>query len=236
VVASAMSGLYSGSSIANVVTTGTFTIPLMKRTGFTPEKAGAVEVASSTNGQLTPPVMGAAAFLISEFTGVSYTDIIRHAFIPAVASYIALVYIVHLEAMKLDLRGLPKPSSTLSLGAKAIGFLSGFIGLAALAAVVYYGLGWLKGVAPDLAFPAVVVLCAVIYLILIGVAARRPDLEVDSPDAPIDELPRAGETAVTGLYFTLPIVILIWCIMVERLSPALSAFWASVTMIVIALT
>ncbi|MGA1646639.1 MAG: TRAP transporter permease, partial [bacterium] len=69
VVASGLSGLYSGSSIANVVTTGTFTIPLMKKTGFTAEKAGAVEVASSTNGQLTPPVMGAAAFLIAEFTG-----------------------------------------------------------------------------------------------------------------------------------------------------------------------
>jgi TRAP transporter 4TM/12TM fusion protein len=79
VLASAASGLYSGSSIANVVTTGTFTIPLMKKTGFKPEKAGAVEVASSTNGQLTPPVMGAAAFLIAEFTGISYTDILKHA-------------------------------------------------------------------------------------------------------------------------------------------------------------
>ena len=87
VVASAMSGLYSGSSIANTVTTGTFTIPLMKRTGFTPEKAGAVEVASSTNGQLTPPVMGAAAFLIAEFTGISYTDILKHALVPALVSY-----------------------------------------------------------------------------------------------------------------------------------------------------
>ena len=106
VVASALSGLYSGSSIANVVTTGTFTIPLMKRTGFQPEKAGAIEVASSTNGQLTPPVMGAAAFLISEFTGISYPELIKHAFLPAIISYIALVYIVHLEAMKLGLQGL----------------------------------------------------------------------------------------------------------------------------------
>ena len=128
VVASAMSGIYSGSSIANTVTTGTFTIPLMKRTGFSAEKAGAVEVASSTNGQLTPPVMGAAAFLISEFTGVSYPEIIKHALIPAVASYIALVYIVHLEAMKLDLKGLPRPPATMTLAHKAIGFLSGFIG------------------------------------------------------------------------------------------------------------
>ncbi|MCB1399837.1 MAG: TRAP transporter permease, partial [Rhodobacteraceae bacterium] len=96
VVGSAMTGLISGSSIANVVTTGTFTIPLMKRVGFSSEKAGAVEVASSVNGQIMPPVMGAAAFLMVEFVGISYVEVIKHAFIPAVISYIALVYIVHL--------------------------------------------------------------------------------------------------------------------------------------------
>ena len=236
VVASAMSGIYSGSSIANTVTTGTFTIPLMKRTGFSAEKAGAVEVASSTNGQLTPPVMGAAAFLISEFTGVSYPEIIKHAVIPAVASYIALVYIVHLEAMKLDLRGLPRPPSTLSLAQKAIGFLSGFIGLALVAFAVYYGLGWIKVVLPDYAFATVAILCAVIYLGLLRWAARSPDLVVDPPDAPITELPRPGPTAVSGLFYLLPIVILIWCIMLERLSPSLSAFWASIAMIIVSLT
>ncbi|MGI9424310.1 MAG: TRAP transporter permease, partial [Hyphomicrobiaceae bacterium] len=103
VVASALSGIYSGSSIANTVTTGTFTIPLMKKTGLSPEKAGAVEVASSTNGQLTPPVMGAAAFLMAEFTGTPYTELLKHALLPALVSYIALVYIVHLEALKLGL-------------------------------------------------------------------------------------------------------------------------------------
>ena len=236
VVASAMSGIYSGSSIANTVTTGTFTIPLMKRTGFSAEKAGAVEVASSTNGQLTPPVMGAAAFLISEFTGVSYPEIIKHAVIPAVASYIALVYIVHLEAMKLDLRGLPRPPSTLSFAHKAIGFLSGFIGLALVAFAVYYGLGWIKVVLPDLAFATVAILCAVIYLGLLRWASKSPDLVVDPPDAPITELPRPGPTAVSGLFYLLPIVILIWCIMLERLSPSLSAFWASIAMIIVSLT
>ena len=236
VVASAMSGIYSGSSIANTVTTGTFTIPLMKRTGFSAEKAGAVEVASSTNGQLTPPVMGAAAFLISEFTGVSYPEIIKHAVIPAVASYIALVYIVHLEAMKLDLRGLPRPPSTLSLAHKVIGFLSGFIGLALIAFAVYYGLGWIKVVLPDFAFATVAILCAVIYLGLLRLAARSPDLVVDPPDAPITELPRPGPTAVSGLFYLLPIVILIWCIMLERLSPSLSAFWASIAMVIVSLT
>ena len=236
VMASAMSGIYSGSSIANTVTTGTFTIPLMKRTGFSPEKAGAVEVASSTNGQLTPPVMGAAAFLISEFTGVSYPDIIRHALIPAIASYIALVYIVHLEALKLDLEGLPKHPSKFSLLQKIAGFLFGFIALASLAAGVHYGLGWIKLLIPEFSFLAVALLCCVIYIALLWMAAKSADLEVDSPDAPITSLPAAGATALTGLFYLLPIVILIWCIMIERLSPSLSAFWATMAMITISLT
>ena len=235
VVASAMSGLYSGSSIANTVTTGTFTIPLMKRTGFTPEKAGAVEVASSTNGQLTPPVMGAAAFLMAEFTGVSYTEIIKHALVPALVSYIALVYIVHLEAMKLGLKGLEKPSSTMTIGSRIIGVLSGFIGIALLGLAVYYGMGWIKVAAPDFAFPIVIVLCTVAYLILLWFASRYDDLVIDDPNAPITELPRAGATAMTGLYYILPIIILIWCIVIERLSPAFSAYWATLAMITVAL-
>ncbi|MEL6933139.1 MAG: TRAP transporter fused permease subunit, partial [Pseudomonadota bacterium] len=94
VLSSMMTGMISGSSIANTVTTGTFTIPLMKRIGFAPEKAGAVEVASSTNGQLTPPVMGAAAFLMVEYVNIPYIEVVKHAFLPAVISYIALLYIV----------------------------------------------------------------------------------------------------------------------------------------------
>jgi len=236
VVASALSGLYSGSSIANTVTTGTFTIPLMKRTGFSPEKAGAVEVASSTNGQLTPPVMGAAAFLIAEFTGISYTDIIKHALVPALVSYIALVYIVHLEAMKMNLQGLPKPPSSMTLIMKLISFLGGFIGIGILGLAVYFGLGWIKDVAPDAAFLVVCLLSAAAYLILLWFASRYPDLEVDAPDAPITELPHAGATAVTGLYFILPIVILIWSIVIERLSPGYAAFWATMAMMIVALT
>jgi len=236
VMASAMSGLYSGSSIANTVTTGTFTIPLMKRTGFSAEKAGAVEVASSTNGQLTPPVMGAAAFLIAEFTGVSYTEIIKHALVPALVSYIALVYIVHLEALKMGLKGLPKPPATVTVGAKLIGVLSGFLGVAALGAAVYHGLGWVKTALPESAFWVVMALSATAYLALLWLGSRTPDLEIDDPDAPIEALPRAGETALKGLHFLLPIVILIWCIIVERLSPGFSAFWATLAMIAIALT
>ena len=238
VIASAMSGLYSGSSIANTVTTGTFTIPLMKRTGFSAEKAGAVEVASSTNGQLTPPVMGAAAFLIAEFTGVEYTTLLKHALIPAIVSYIALIYIVHLEACKLDLKGLPKPPSTVTLGRKMIGFLTGFISVAVLFMLVYYTLGWVKEAYPGISMYAVLGIAGIAYVILAWLASKRPDLEKDDPDAPILELPNAADTAWTGLYFLLPIVILLWAILPtpDRLSPSLAAFYACLAMIFIALT
>ena len=106
VVASGMTGLVSGSSIANVATTGTFTIPLMKKVGLPAYKAGAVEVGASTNGQLMPPVMGAAAFIMAEFLGLAYLDIIRAAILPALLSYLALFYVIHLEAIKLNLKPL----------------------------------------------------------------------------------------------------------------------------------
>ncbi|MEO1961136.1 MAG: TRAP transporter large permease subunit, partial [Paracoccus sp. (in: a-proteobacteria)] len=143
VVASGMTGLISGSSIANVVTTGTFTVPMMKRVGFSAEKAGAVEVASSVNGQIMPPVMGAAAFLMVEYVGISYVEVIKHAFLPALISYIALIYIVHLEALKAGMQGLKSNNPVKPLLSKVIGFSTGLIGLMALSFVVYYGLGWL---------------------------------------------------------------------------------------------
>ncbi len=108
VVSSALSGMVSGSSIANVVTTGTFTIPLMKRVGYPSVKAAAIEVASSVNGQLAPPVMGAAAFIMAEYVNVPYVEIAKAAAVPAFASYAALFWITHLEACKLGLKGLPK--------------------------------------------------------------------------------------------------------------------------------
>ena len=106
ILGSGMTGMISGSSVANTVTTGTFTIPIMKQTGFSKEKAGAIEVSSSVNGQIMPPVMGAAAFVMASFIGVTYFEIVKHAFLPAIISYIALFYISHLEALKLGLKGL----------------------------------------------------------------------------------------------------------------------------------
>ncbi len=106
ILGSGMTGMISGSSVANTVTTGTFTIPIMKRTGFSKEKAGAIEVSSSVNGQIMPPVMGAAAFVMASFIGVTYFEVVKHAFLPAIISYIALFYISHLEALKLNLKGM----------------------------------------------------------------------------------------------------------------------------------
>lgn len=235
VVASALSGLYSGSSIANVVTTGTFTIPLMKRTGFKAEKAGAIEVASSTNGQLTPPVMGAAAFLISEFTGISYPELIKHAFLPAIISYIALVYIVHLESLKLGLKGMEKPTPLGTAASRLSGVLFGFIFMAVLAGVVYYGLGWIKTAMPGMGLTAAITVFLVAYGILIVNASRHPDLAMDTGENDT-VLPRPWDVAVTGFHFILPIIVLIWCILIERLSPTLSAYWATLAMIFIVLT
>ncbi|HUT85600.1 MAG TPA: TRAP transporter fused permease subunit, partial [Elusimicrobiales bacterium] len=108
VLGSAMTGMISGSSIANVVTTGTFTIPLMKKIGYPPTKAAAIEVAASTNGQIAPPIMGAAAFIIAEYVNVPYLEVVKAAIVPAFAAYAALFFITHLEASKLGLKGIAK--------------------------------------------------------------------------------------------------------------------------------
>jgi len=108
VVSSALMGMISGSPVANVVTTGTFTIPLMKRTGYTPVMAGAVEACASTGGMFTPPIMGAAAFIIAEFMGVPYLRIMLAAAIPAFLFYWAVILFVDIEAVKRGLRGLPR--------------------------------------------------------------------------------------------------------------------------------
>ncbi|MFQ6550139.1 TRAP transporter permease [Aestuariibius sp. 2305UL40-4] len=228
VVGSAMTGLISGSSIANVVTTGTFTIPLMKRVGFTNEQAGSVEVASSVNGQIMPPVMGAAAFLMVEFIGISYVEVIKHAFIPAVISYIALVYIVHLEALKKDMPALGESKSFLGMIVK---FFVGFAVAGAGFTALIYGVGALRSVLPDLTGPIMMLALAAIYIWLVSIAARKPDLEVDDPNAEEIKLPQVKDIYATGLHYILPIIVLVWFLMVERQSPARSAFFATALMI-----
>jgi len=235
VVASALTGMISGSSIANVVTTGTFTIPMMKKVGFSAEKAGAVEVASSVNGQIMPPVMGAAAFLMVEYVGIPYVEIIKHAFLPAAISYIALLYIVHLEALKLNMQPIGAVAHKPWLR-RLTGFAFGAMLISGVSLAVYYGLGWLKPVLGDYALIVICILLAICYLGLLKIAASRPPLAIEDPDAPIETLPDTRTVLLSGLHFILPVVVLVWCLMVERLSPGLSAFWGSVMLIGILLT
>lgn len=108
VISSALCGMVSGSSVGNTVTTGSVTIPMMKETGYKPEFAAAVEAASSTGGQIMPPIMGAAAFLMADFVGVPYSNIIGRAILPAVLYFLGIFISVHLEAKKLRLTGIPK--------------------------------------------------------------------------------------------------------------------------------
>ncbi len=108
VISSSLCGMVSGSSVGNTVTTGSVTIPMMKETGYKPEFAGAVEAAASTGGQIMPPIMGAAAFLMADFVGVPYSSIIGRAVLPAILYFAGIFISVHLEAKKLDLHGIPK--------------------------------------------------------------------------------------------------------------------------------
>jgi TRAP transporter 4TM/12TM fusion protein len=236
VVSSAMTGLISGSSIANVVTTGTFTIPLMKKVGFSSEKAGAVEVASSVNGQIMPPVMGAAAFLMVEYVGIPYPEVVKHALLPATISYIALVYIVHLEALKAGMEGLPRPVAPKPWVAWLMSLAFTAAAICVLSYAVYFFMGWIRPAFPETAGYIIFVFLTAVYVGLLYVASREAPLKLDDPNAPVTRLPIPGPTVRSGLHFILPIVVLVWALMVDRLSPGLSAFWATCYMIFILLT
>jgi TRAP transporter 4TM/12TM fusion protein len=234
VIASAATGLISGSSIANVVTTGTFTIPLMKKVGFPATKAGAVEVSSSINGVLTPPVMGAVAFLMTEYVGISYVEVVKTAIVPAAISYVALVYIVHLEALKMNMPGRSRMNP--------IKFMLGAIFIIAISIVIAGGALFLCGFIVDTlqavlggaATWVTVLLMGVAYVAAVRFAAKGEDLEVSLES--MQHLPPAREIFKTGIHYILPILLLMYLLMIERKSPGLSAFWSSVFMLVILAT
>ena len=235
VVASGMTGMISGSSIANTVMTGTFTIPLMKRVGYSAVKAGAIEAAAGVNGQLMPPVMGAAAFLIAEYVGISYAEVVKHAFLPAFLTYGALFYIVDIEAAKLGLRGLSR-SSTVPIRLSMLRALMTICGIIILSGVVYYSIGWTKVVFGDAAMYVLGVALLIAYVGLVRAKAKHPDLALDDPSKAIIKVPDFFETARTGLHYLLPVIVLIWCLMVEEMSPGLSAFWGTMFLIFIMVT
>ncbi|GGN32937.1 MULTISPECIES: TRAP transporter permease [Marinomonas] len=236
VLSSAMTGLISGSSIANVVTTGTFTIPLMKKVGFSAEKAGAVEVSSSVNGVIMPPVMGAVAFLMVEYVGISYIEVVKHAFLPATISYIALLYIVHLEALKADMKGLPRSTPARTWTAQLIRTGIVVTSMLILAGLLYYIVVAVKWLLGDYANAGLLALVVLGYFGLLYVSSKSDDLEIEASDEEILKLPIFSEVYKAGLYYLVPLLVLVWFLMVERKSPGLSAFWACMLMAFILLT
>ena len=199
IVSSGLTGLVSGSSIANVVTTGTFTIPLMKKVGYPAKIAAATEVAASTNGQLMPPIMGAAAFIIAEYLGIDYLDVIKAAAVPAFVSYCALFYIAHLEASKLGMKGLPKsdirPLFTV--------LKNGFHYLIPLV-VLIYELVVMRHTPNLAAFNAILVLTAVTVLHKIGRAVKN---KAPVHTAAIDCLQTIGRGLIAGSRNMVPVAL-----------------------------
>lgn len=230
VASSALNGIVSASSVANVVTTGIFTIPLMKKAGYGGIRAGAIETAASVNGQLMPPVMGAAAFLMIEYVGIPYTDIIRHALLPALISYIALFYMVHLEALKLGIEPMSAQGAPKTLLQKLAGWGMGISGTVLVIGAVYWiGLG-VQAIAGSQAIWILSSMLLALYVGLLWAASRHPDLP-DNVSVTDATRPEAWPTVRAGLFYLIPIGILVWCLTIEKLSPGLSAFWAVIAML-----
>ena len=234
VVSSALNGMISGSSVSNVVSGGIFTIPLMKKAGYGGVRAGAIETMSSVNGQIMPPVMGAAAFLMVEYVGISYSEIVKHAILPATLSYIGLLYIVHLEALKLGMQPIVNAvQRTWSARLMRIGL--GLSGSVAVVCALYYVLQAIQATLGASAPYATAAVLLGVYVYALKQAANCPDLpddiDIDNPK-PLETWP----TVKAGLHYIMPIGALIWCLMVEEMSPALSAFWAVTVLVVLMLT
>jgi TRAP transporter 4TM/12TM fusion protein len=236
VLSSGLNGLISGSSVANVLTGGNVTIMLMKRVGYSPVKAGAIEVASSSNGQIMPPVMGAAAFLMVEYVNIPYSEIIKHAFLPAMLAYLSLMYIVHLEACKAGMVGIPRRASPLRGRLFGWGFtIAGTI----ILVWVCLQLTELLSRLGEMGTVVAGALAIAAYVGSVWYSSRwfdtvDPTAEIDP--ATLDVLPDTRPTVLSGVFYILPIFVLIWCLMVLEQSPGLAAFYACAVMIVMLLT
>jgi TRAP transporter 4TM/12TM fusion protein len=233
VVASGLHGCISGSSIANVLTCGPVTILLMKKVGFSAEKAGAVEVAAGSNGQIMPPVMGAAAFLMAEYTGIPYAQIVKHAFVPALLAYFSLLYIVHIEALKMGMEGAKGPPMPLRPRLLRGGLLVS--SSVVIICLTYKLLYWIPGVFGKYAWLCFGALLILSYLGLLLLSLRFP--EPSNEDA--EDLMRPHPVTpvlFSGLYYLLPTATLVWGLMVMEMSPGLAAYYACLLMVLIILT
>lgn len=245
VIASGFMGMMSGSSVANTITIGSFTIPLMKKMGLSPEKAAAIEVSAGVNGQIMPPVMGAAAFLMSEFLSIPYATIVKYAFVPAVMVYVTLLYIVHLEACKLDMRPVLDLTKARSIYLSVLRFLIAIACLVVFSCIVYvliegisiYGfyVPGIKAIFLDKSIYCISLVIVSVYVAILfyQFKGKRSNIEGVEEEK---KYPKLSETFKYGIHYFIPIFILIWCLIVEKLSSALACFWTNLFLIFILLT
>ena len=237
VLASAATGMISGSSITNVVTTGPLTIPLIKRVGYPAEKAAAIEVAASVNGQVMPPVMGAAAFLMVEYVGVPYIEVLKHALISAMVSYLGpAVHRAPGGGEGRSARPATAPGGRAG-SARSASFSLGFVGVASVLALVSF-----VGAVVHMLMPQALVrgdggaaaagLCACCCALSAPHAERRSR----RPTCRSRSMPELGPTLRSGMHFLLPVGALVWNLVIEQLSPTRAAFWATLFLAFIVLT
>ena len=241
VIASGFMGMMSGSSVANTITIGSFTIPLMKKMGLSAEKAAAIEVSAGVNGQIMPPVMGAAAFLMSEFLSIPYATIVKYAFVPAIMVYVTLLYIVHLEACKLDMRPVLDLTKARSVYLSLIRFLISVACLVVISCVTYvliegvsiYGF-YLPGVKAIFLDKSIYCIALILISVYVGIlfyqfkGGRKGNVEDVEEE---NKYPKLSETFKYGIHYFIPIFILVWCLIIEKLSSALSCFWTNLFLI-----
>ncbi|ACZ49585.1 putative transporter [Anaplasma centrale str. Israel] len=252
VVASGFMGMMSGSSVANTITIGSFTIPLMKKMGMSPEKAAAVEVSAGINGQVTPPVMGAAAFLMAEFLALPYSDVVKHALIPAAMVYVGLLVIVHLEACRLNHQGqstegrtggrrmLPSVITLLKFAicAASVALLFG-ASFVVINGVNVWGL-YIPGVKAIFREGGVYFVALVLALVYVALLLCRGDVSKDGAAEDLDFSENgdssAWHIARQGMHYFMPVFILVWSLVVERVSTSLACFWTNMFLVFMLLT
>ncbi len=229
VVASGLMGMISGSSMANTITIGTFTIPLMKKMGLSAEKAAAIEVSAGVNAQIMPPVMGAAAFLISEFLSIPYALIVKYAIVPAILIYITLLYIVHLEACKLNANIGDDMNKKTNFNYYTL--LTSLISICCFiifCGVIYFviqGIYHFLGATGYSIYP-ISLLVISIYVLTLWYQSQYEKSDSNS----------LRQTLISGLHYFIPVSILIWCLTIEKMSSALSCYWTIIFLIFMLLT
>ena len=247
VVGSGFMGMMSGSSVANTVTVGSFTIPLMKKMGMSPEKAAAVEVSAGINGQITPPVMGAAAFLMAEFLALPYSDIVKHALVPALMVYIGLLVIVHFEAKRLqyDLGIADNQAGSVSripmmilrflIGVVSIILLFGFVHLVVDGVTILgFHVPGIRDIFQDASVYAMAALLVVSYIAILVYRPQKNSADSVKGEefSMSDNLSEsAWDIFRQGLHYFIPVLILVWSLVVEKVSSSLACFWTNLFLI-----